>query len=369
MSKINKSSKSSKPTASSTSGSAASKPPAKEPQKLELVKLISPNHNDDGTLKIADESVDVTEESTKETVPAEAIAGDAQSTVPSDVQSDVQSDVPSDVQTAELSSKPSIDDSERILPIPPATEPMQYRAIGLVQGRYTPEEDQFSKGSLITPDGTTIDAVLLGKVISIVKKRLDLDKDYYWVVYPRTRDKTGDLHIQITGVWAPLEMGKLEQPAEPSLDDGYFSVRGEVIAQSLEDNQVFIKVRRTGPNSLKPVPKKKDGGKALTKFKICLSGILPTNAVGQFWEINAQRQGNVLNILDAKFIANIPAKPPRKSFRKQDSRPGFKPKPRKYGEQSGQGSGIGEGVARPSRPRPASEAPGRPILKKRQPDA
>jgi hypothetical protein len=352
MSKLNKSSKSPKST-SSTSGSVTSKSAAaKEPQKLELVKLISPTPitdpaSDPASQTAAESKVEAVE-STQEIPTAEPT-----------------------VQADEVSSQLSPDYSERTLPIPPATEPMQYRAIGLVQGRYTPEEDQFSKGFIVTPDGTTIDAVLLGKVISIVKKRLDLEKDYHWVVYPRTRDKAGDLHIQIAGVWAPIEMGKAEQAAEPSVDDGYFSVRGEVIAQSLEENQVFIKVRRSGPNSSKPVPPKKDGGKAITKFKICLSGILPTNAVGQFWDINAQRQGNVLKILDANFIANIPAKPPRKSFRKPDARSGgFKPKPRKYGDQVSQGSVVvGEGIGKPIRqPRPTSEPPTRPVLKKR-PDA
>jgi hypothetical protein len=356
MSKLNKSSKSPKST-SSASGSATSKSSAKEPQKLELVKLISPtpitDPASDPASQTATESKVEAVESIQETTTAEPTAEPT-------------------VQPDEVSSQLSPDYSERTLPIPPATEPMQYRAIGLVQGRYTPEEDQFSKGFIVTPDGTTIDAVLLGKVISIVKKRLDLEKDYYWVVYPRTRDKAGDLHIQIAGVWAPMEMGKAEQQAaEPSVDDGYFSVRGEVIAQSLEDNQVFIKVRRSGPNSSKPVPPKKDGAKSITKFKICLSGILPTNAVGQFWDINAQRQGNVLKILDANFIANIPAKPPRKSFRKPDARSsgGFKPKPRKYGDQVSQGSGIGEAIGKPIRqPRPTSEPPTRPVLKKR-PDA
>jgi hypothetical protein len=353
MSKFNKSSKSAKPTASSASGSVTPKSAAaKEPQKLELVKLISPTPNPEPASDPATDTVAESKIESVEPIQETPIAEPAQS--------------------ADLPNQLSGDrDPERMLPIPPATEPMQYRAIGLVQGRYTPEEDQFSKGFIVTPDGTSIDAVLLGKVISIVKKRLDLEKDYYWVVYPRTRDKAGDLHIQIAGVWAPVEMGKAEQSAEPSVDDGYFSVRGEVIAQSLEENQVFIKVRRTGPNSSKPVPPRKDGGKAITKFKICLSGILPTNAVGQFWDINAQRQGNVLKILDANFIANIPAKPPRKSFRKPDARSssGFKPKPRKYGDQISQGSAVGEGVGKPIRQtRPTSEPPVRPVLKKRQPD-
>lgn len=349
MSKFNKSSKSPKST-SSASGSATSKSAAaKEPQKLELVKLISPTPISEAASEAASEIIVEAKtelvESVQEPPTDELIA-----------------------QPSDLSDQLSLDRSERTLPIPPATEPMQYRAIGLVQGRYTPEEDQFSKGFIVTPDGTTIDAVLLGKVISIVKKRLDLEKDYYWVVYPRTRDRAGDLHIQIAGVWAPVEMGKAEQSSEPSVDDGYFSVRGEVIAQSLEDNQVYIKVRRIGLNS-KPVQPRKDGGKAITKFKICLSGILPTNAVGQFWDVNAQRQGNVLKILDANFIANIPAKPPRKSFRKTDVRPGFKPKPRKFGDQVGSSS-VGEGVGKPIRQtRPTSEPPTRPVLKKRQPDS
>jgi hypothetical protein len=351
MSKLNKSSKSPKPPANSASGSVTSKPPTKEPQKLELVKLISPPVKPDPATTVAAEPDDTTE-------------------VKLSAEPAIEQVQPEEILEAVERSPEAIealDNFERTLPIPPATEPMQYRAIGLVQGRYVPQEDQFSKGNLITPDGTTIDAVLLGKVISIVKKRLDLDKDYYWVVYPRTRDKTADLHIQITGVWAPVEMGKPDQPAEPSVDDGYFSVRGEVIAQSLEQNQVFIKVRRSDTHGSKASTKKKDAGKAITKFKISLSGILPANAVGQFWDINAQRQGNTLNILDAKFIANIPSKPPRKSFRKPDARPGFKPKPRKYGEQSGQGS-YGDGSSRPT-PRPTSERPSRPILKKHNPDA
>jgi hypothetical protein len=348
MSKLNKSSKAPKPPVSSESDLVASKPPAKESQKLELVKLISP--------PVKPEPVANTTDKPDESTPTPKLEVPVETTVTDQVDVERSPDIsaPDDLQ-------------ERNLPIPPATEPMQYRAIGLVQGRYTPEAEQFSKGNLVTPDGTEIDAVLLGKVISIVKKRLDLSKDYYWVVYPRTRDKTSDLHVQITGVWAPLEMGKPDQPVEPNIDDGYFSVRGEVTAQSLEQNQVYIKVRRTDSQSSKPSAQKKDA-KSTTKFKIALAGILPANAVGQFWDINAQRQGNVLNILDAKFIANIPSKGSRKPFRKPDNRSGsgFKPKPRKYGESSGQSS-YGEGSPSKPIPRSSSERPSRPVLKKNSP--
>jgi hypothetical protein len=132
---------------------------------------------------------------------------------------------------------------------------MQYRAIGVVHGRYIPEEEQFSRGKIIGADGSEIDTVLLGKVISIVKKRLDLEKEYLWVVYPRTRSKTNELHLQIAGVWAPVEMGKSDQPVDPDVEDGYFSIRGEILRQMDEEGMVHVKIRRITPVG-KPSKKK-----------------------------------------------------------------------------------------------------------------
>ncbi len=86
-------------------------------------------------------------------------------------------------------------------PIPPPSEPMQYRAIGLVRGRYLASSEQFTQGTLLTTDGVELNAVLLGRIMSLVKNHLDLDKEHLWVVYPRTRQENDTLHIQIVGVW------------------------------------------------------------------------------------------------------------------------------------------------------------------------
>lgn len=99
-------------------------------------------------------------------------------------------------------------DSFRQLPIPPASEPMQYRAIGLIRGKYMPSEEQFTRGNLLTDDGTEVDAVLLGRVMSLVKKHIDLDEPHLWVVYPRTRNKDSQLHAQIVGVWEPEKLNR-----------------------------------------------------------------------------------------------------------------------------------------------------------------
>jgi hypothetical protein len=222
------------------------------------------------------------------------------------------------------------------MPIPPPTEPLQYRAIGLIRGRYQPLPDNISKGELIADDGTVIDAIVLGKLISIVKKRLDMSQSYFWVVYPRTQQKTAPLHVQIAGVWAPEAMGKTDQPSDPGVSDGYFSVRGEVVQQSVETNTVVIKIRRI--NQSKPskaeAASPAKGTKKKTpynRFKLKLSGLLPSNAVGYFWDINAQRQGNTLCILDGKAIAPV-KKAARKPLRKaqpsaKSSRPILKPRP------------------------------------------
>jgi hypothetical protein len=109
-------------------------------------------------------------------------------------------------------------------PIPPASEPMQYRAIGLIRGRYVASEEQFTRGEIVTDDGVQIGAVLLGRVMSLVKKHLDLEQSHLWVVYPRTREKgDGNLHVQIVGVWEPENLNRDMDASESSLADDELS--------------------------------------------------------------------------------------------------------------------------------------------------
>lgn len=98
--------------------------------------------------------------------------------------------------------------ANRQQPIPPPSEPTQYRAIGLVRGRYAASAEQFTQGTLLAADGAQLDAVLLGRIMSLVKNHLDLEQDHLWVVYPRTGQKDGNLHLQIVGVWEPENLSK-----------------------------------------------------------------------------------------------------------------------------------------------------------------
>ena len=137
-------------------------------------------------------------------------------------------------------------------PIPAVTEPLQYRAIGVVRGIFRPEsEEQSTRGHLVDADGQEIDAVVLGRMLTLMRRHLDMDKPHLWVVYPRCRE-AGQLHLQIAGIWEPSTLsaaGPEAQSADPDIDqlpegDDYFSIRGELIYTKPEASEVVVKVRQ-----------------------------------------------------------------------------------------------------------------------------
>lgn len=234
-------------------------------------------------------------------------------------------------------------------PIPPPSEPKQYRAIGLVRGRYVPSEEQFTRGTMTTADGAAIEAVLLGRVMSLVKNHLDLQEDHLWVVYPRTRETQEDLHVQIVGVWEPEKLSKNEKspdapedaadsdseesaessaslPSEdlsPGYEDDYFSIRGEVVFYAPEQESVVVKIQQA--------PRK--GTTRAKAFKLQLKGSLPSEkTLGYFWDLHIQRimadlvitQGNVIGLVPPKKKpqgAGATRRPDRKPFKKRPSGP------------------------------------------------
>ena len=246
-------------------------------------------------------------------------------------------------------------------PIPPPSEPRQYRAVGLVRGRYTQSEEQFTRGMLIAADGTAIDAVLLGRVMSLVKNHLDLEQEHLWVVYPRTRQEDGNLHAQIMGVWEPETLKKLADPSsdeeeneeagemeisgeeastaslppsEPDVEDGYFSIRGEVIYQQSQEEEKYLIVK------IKQAPRKNDD--KMKFFKLKLKGDVGTKAIGFFWDFHVKLQADSLMIQQANNIGALPIK-------KRKFPPGSKPP----------GGYKGGGGKRPFTPRPSGD--GSPI--------
>jgi len=178
---------------------------------------------------------------------------------------------------------------------------------------------------MLTSEGTEVEAVLLGRVMSLVRNHLDLEQQHLWVVYPRTREMRQDLHVQIVGVWEPEKLNKsaedatddaaesdasleptapVEVPPNPTPDDSgfdenYFSIRGEVVFYSAEEEQIVVKIQQA--------PRKTaDREKA---FKLRLDGTLNSpKALGYFWDLQVERRNAALVVTSGTAIGLVPPK-------------------------------------------------------------
>ncbi len=209
------------------------------------------------------------------------------------------------------------------VPIPSPSYPRQYRAIGLIEGQYQRSQEHQTRGILITKEGNIIDTVVLGKVLSLFKKHIDLDKPHLWIVYPRTRLANDQLQLQIAGVWEPEilhpEKNYLSLP-EDSLSSAFpvksgdFSIRGQVVYASHQKKIVIVKIRQS--------PKHSSGKPKF--FKLKLQGTLPDKAVGCFWELQVQLIHNQLTIITGTNLGQMNKK--KGSFAKNRSSSRFYPR-------------------------------------------
>jgi hypothetical protein len=306
--------------------------------------------------------------------------------------------------------EPTAEASIRNQPIAPPSEPMQYRAIGLVRGVYQPEaEDQLNRGKLISDDDCEIDAVLLGRVTSLVKKHIDLATAHLWVVYPRTREGDEDLHLQIVGVWEPETLGLPgESPAQsegesaaatnspddgvgggretasepdadtiasdsatgeesasaasaapetaptptakslqdlPDVEDNFFSIRGEVVKYSPEDEEIQVKILQ----GMKRSPK------ASKAFRLMLHGSIEGRTVGYFWDFKVKRSAHALVLEQASVVGIVPPKKRSKGGGDRKRMSGRGPTGGRHRPMPARPTGV-KGSPRPRKPDASGEA-------------
>lgn len=220
----------------------------------------------------------------------------------------------------EAESLESSSQEERSQPIPPPSHPRQYRAIGLIRGKYEiAEPQQLTQGKLILTDGTEIEAVLLGRVISLVKKHLDLEKEHLWVVYPRTKVQDERLHVQIVGVWEPETLSQDEEEnstivSSEEIKENYFSIRGEVVFFEREKEVLVVKIKQFP---------RKEGDKPKS-FKLKLKGVLEGKPLRHFWDLNVNLEGETLAIIPEESTDLGFAQKKPKFKKKLDSKKPFK---------------------------------------------
>ena len=187
-------------------------------------------------------------------------------------------------------------------PIPQVTNQLQYRAIGIINGKFSPHNsEQLNRGFLIDNKGEKIETVVLGKALSLLKKHIDLKKSYYWIVYPKNKN-TQNLHLQVAGIWDPYKLNDFPNNSsktnfsklleELELEDNYFSVRGEVVFVNTQKKEIVIKIR--SDSKLRNLKNK--------NFKLVIKGELSLELLHSFVSLEINRDGNSLQLIRYEVI-------------------------------------------------------------------
>ena len=191
-------------------------------------------------------------------------------------------------------------------PIQEVTNKLQYRAIGIVEGIYKPNNiEQLTRGTLTDKEGKIIDTVILGKALSLIKKYINLEKSYFWIVYPRNKN-TNNLHLQVTGIWDPYQLNQIDNSEkdpnelleELNLNNNYFSIRGELVYVNTQKKEVVIKIcSSTNSKKLKN-----------PTFKIIIEGEIPLKFLNSFVSLDVIKDGNTLRMVEYEMIEKIISK-------------------------------------------------------------
>ena len=187
-------------------------------------------------------------------------------------------------------------------PIQKVTENLQNRAIGIIYGSYKPSNSEsLNKGILKDQNNLPLDTVVLGKTLPLIKKYIDFNKKYFFIVYPRNKN-SDNLHLQIAGIWDPNSLNKEQKDYTQNnheilknfdLKDNYFSIRGKLIFVKIPEKEVIIKIT---PSKLLNNKNK--------SFKLILKAELPLNLINSFLSIDALREGNALHMENFEVIEN-----------------------------------------------------------------
>ena len=187
-------------------------------------------------------------------------------------------------------------------PIPQVTNQLQYRAIGIINCKFTPHNsEQLNRGFLIDNKGEKIETVVLGKALSLLKKHIDLKKSYYWIVYPKNKN-TQNLHLQVAGIWDPYKLNDFPNNSsktnfsklleELELEDNYFSVRGELVFVNTQKKEIVIKI--CSGSRLRNLKNK--------NFKLVIKGELSLELLHSFVSLDIKRDGNSLQLIRFEVI-------------------------------------------------------------------
>ena len=135
----------------------------------------------------------------------------------------------------------------------------------------------------------------------MIKKYINLEKNYYWIVYPKNKN-TQKLHLQVIGIWNPNQLNnplksepKKKTPQlleELNLTDNYFSVRGELVYVNVQKKEFIIKI----------CPSTKSKKLKNNNFKLIIKGEIPLERINNFVSLDLYREENTLKLIKCEVV-------------------------------------------------------------------
>ncbi len=171
----------------------------------------------------------------------------------------------------------------------PRNKAITYQAIGWVIGNYQPSLENPDCGVLVTQDGVAVPAQLKGRLHHQLNKKFPnystkfdlLPEDALWTVYPSTKPLSFLLvninTLESIGSSSP----KLKKDNQRKVNG--FKLVGQI--ESVTGGRITIVIRRNDQRR-----KRKKHGLKYQPFVLQIVGSLPTEAVGQIWELEVKLQ-------------------------------------------------------------------------------
>ncbi len=190
----------------------------------------------------------------------------------------------------------------------PRNKAITYQAIGWVTGNYQPSADNPDCGVLVSQDGVAVPAQLKGRLHHQLEKKFPnystkpdlLPEDALWTVYPSTEPLEFEL-VNINTLESIRSNSSKPKRGTQRKVNG-FRLAGQI--ESVANGSITIVIRRNDQRR-----KGKKNNFKHQPFVLQIVGSLPTEAVGQIWELEVKRQKMKLVLCKGCFVHRSLGKP------------------------------------------------------------
>lgn len=177
--------------------------------------------------------------------------------------------------------------------LPPPKHEFQYRALGLLKGVINPVQNSSTQGILITEDGSEY-PVTPGRAPLLKKFRYCLESQHPYWFYVQPQPRPGNLLglsvIKVLALPDDFESGSedIDFSLAPENVEEEFHLRGIIEPR---ESTITVTVKRKG-----------QGNKHFPPLVLKVEGFLPGSQAGEFWDLQVERDGHHLLLIDGHCL-------------------------------------------------------------------